>query len=263
MDRFNKQITNANAIGNVNPIRYRGYYLDSETGYYYLQSRYYNPQLGRFINADLYCDTGDTVLGTNMFAYCENNPVCLYDPDGEFPHVAIGIAIGAVIGAGSSAVVSALTQYADDGEINWYVVAVNAGTGGISGALAGTGMGLMASIGVNAGLGGLTNLLETWIKKEDFSGLDFTMSAVFGAISGCAGYKIGSGTSPKVLTNNYNTYKGTISREARRVNNKYAQKAISYAEQAIGRIMFEWYKTFLSVIIGAVISGLNPTGRND
>ena len=59
----------------MNPIRYRGYYYDSEIGMYYLQSRYYNPQVGRFINADGYVSTGQDVTGYNMFAYCSNNPV--------------------------------------------------------------------------------------------------------------------------------------------------------------------------------------------
>ena len=74
--------SNAN-LAAKNPFRYRGYYYDSETGFYYLQSRYYDPQTGRFLNADAYADTGDTVLSTNMFAYCENNPVNGVDPSGE------------------------------------------------------------------------------------------------------------------------------------------------------------------------------------
>ena len=68
----------------VNPIRYRGYYYDHETGYYYLNSRYYDPEVGRFINADGYVSTGQGILGTNMFAYCENNPVSRVDPTGHF-----------------------------------------------------------------------------------------------------------------------------------------------------------------------------------
>ena len=77
-----KEITNANHIGLMNPIRYRGYYFDSEIGMYYLQSRYYNPQVGRFINADGYVSTGQDVTGYNMFAYCGNNPVNRVDQSG-------------------------------------------------------------------------------------------------------------------------------------------------------------------------------------
>jgi len=69
-------------IAKLNPLRYRGYYFDMETGFYYLQSRYYDPTLRRFINADSYQSTGQGILGTNMFAYCNNSPVGYMDPAG-------------------------------------------------------------------------------------------------------------------------------------------------------------------------------------
>ena len=75
---------NANHIANINPLRYRGYYYDSETGFYYLLTRYYDPVTRRFINADGQLNT-DSLLGFNMFAYCENNPVMYVDPTGEWP----------------------------------------------------------------------------------------------------------------------------------------------------------------------------------
>ena len=75
--------TTANSVGTLNPFRYRGYYYDTETGLYYLQSRYYDPEIGRFINADGQLNEG--VLGYNMFAYCENNPVNGSDPTGNLP----------------------------------------------------------------------------------------------------------------------------------------------------------------------------------
>ncbi|MBE7066704.1 MAG: RHS repeat-associated core domain-containing protein [Ruminococcaceae bacterium] len=72
-------ITDTTHIGHRNPIRYRGYYYDIETRLYYLQSRYYDPYLGRFISADTYISTGQGILGHNMFAYCGNNPENPYD----------------------------------------------------------------------------------------------------------------------------------------------------------------------------------------
>ena len=72
----------ANSIGAINPIRYRGYYYDTDSQLYYLQSRYYDPELGRFLNADAFASTGQGIIGTNMFAYCGNDPVNFNDPSG-------------------------------------------------------------------------------------------------------------------------------------------------------------------------------------
>ena len=83
-DANGADITSQTHVANANPIRYRGYYYDTETELYYLQSRYYNPDIGRFLNADGYLTTGQGVLSYNMFAYCGNNPVMYSDPSGCF-----------------------------------------------------------------------------------------------------------------------------------------------------------------------------------
>ena len=71
----NSEITDPNHIANLNPFRYRSYYYDSESGFYYLMSRYYDPVTHRFLNADGYFQSGDGILDTNMNAYCRNNPL--------------------------------------------------------------------------------------------------------------------------------------------------------------------------------------------
>ena len=81
-DNNGNAITNPNHIGNLNPFRYRGYYQDTETGLYYLMSRYYDPITHRFINADGYFQSGGSILDANTFAYCGNNPVLNVDPLG-------------------------------------------------------------------------------------------------------------------------------------------------------------------------------------
>ena len=86
-----------NHIANVNPIRYRGYYYDTESGLYYLKSRYYDPVTCRFINADGYISTGQGLLSTNMFAYCGNNPVNRKDPTGQFWITALIVTAVAVV----------------------------------------------------------------------------------------------------------------------------------------------------------------------
>ena len=88
--------TSAVIIGTLNPFRYRGYYYDTETGYYYLNSRYYDPVVGRFLNADGYVSTGQGILGNNMYAYCGNNPVAFADSTGKkfYLNIDVGLAPG-------------------------------------------------------------------------------------------------------------------------------------------------------------------------
>ena len=74
--------TLATTLGVQNPFRYRGYVYDAETGLYYLQTRYYDPEVSRFINADSYISTGQGILGNNMYAYCGNNPISYVDISG-------------------------------------------------------------------------------------------------------------------------------------------------------------------------------------
>ena len=81
-DENGNAITGATHIGNLNPFRYRGYYYDTESGFYYLMSRYYDPVTHRFINCDGYFQSGGEVLDANMSAYCRNNPVMYFDPTG-------------------------------------------------------------------------------------------------------------------------------------------------------------------------------------
>ena len=78
--------TGGSAANSVNPFRYRGYYYDIETGLYYLQSRYYNPQWGRFLNADgvEFLGVNGDLIGYNIFVYCSNNPINGFDPTGNW-----------------------------------------------------------------------------------------------------------------------------------------------------------------------------------
>ena len=94
---------------------------DNESSLYYLQSRYYDPQLGRFINADALVATGDGLLGNNMFAYCLNNPINLVDNNGKEPIsvsvriVVVGIVAAAiVIDLGARVLTKFLQQLSDE-----------------------------------------------------------------------------------------------------------------------------------------------------
>ena len=86
----------------LNPYLYRGYRYDHETGLYYLQSRYYDPETGRFINADVFVSTNQGILSANMFAYCENNPVNLIDPEGHVGFNSVNISVLMTDGAAAA-----------------------------------------------------------------------------------------------------------------------------------------------------------------
>jgi len=79
----------AGTLGYDNPFRYRGYVYDEETGLYYLRSRYYNPEWGRFLNADTFLGRIGFLLSQNAYLYCKNNPINKADPDGLDPTILI------------------------------------------------------------------------------------------------------------------------------------------------------------------------------
>ena len=118
-DAWGNILASSGSMAEKNPLRYRGYYYDSETGFYYLQSRYYDPATRRFINADVYSSTDSSdAVSCNMFAYCGNNPVFREDANGGCWLTAGIMAVGGLIGAAVSAVSSVVTQKALTGTVN-------------------------------------------------------------------------------------------------------------------------------------------------
>ncbi len=152
-------------IGNINPIRYRGYYYDTETELYYLEARYYDPDTGRFISQDeIDFILPNHLTGLNLFAYCSDNPIMYTDPSGNFFLTAliVGAIAGAVIGAtvgGVSAYNDAKASGATGGELIGKTVlgAVGGGVvGAVGGAIIGAGVGAAASA-IAGGIGALSS----------------------------------------------------------------------------------------------------------
>jgi len=138
----------ATTLGTRNPLRYRGYVYDTETGMYYLQSRYYNASWGRFINADSLIDNRG-VNTQNVFAYCVNNPVNNADPSGHIVGWIIGGVIGGIIG-GISGALAAIC--------NGKSIGAGFTTGAITGALIGAICGAVADA---ISTGGLSIAIKT------------------------------------------------------------------------------------------------------
>ena len=165
----------------MNPFRYRGYYLDTETNLYYLQSRYYDSYVGRFINADGQLNGG--LLGNNMFAYCENNPVMRTDPNGNGWFGAIAGAIcGTLVGAAYGAL-NALVTGSNMGESVLESAAIGLISGAITGCVAeDIATGLVTSVSSAAVFVAITNFATgivvdelTQVASDAFQGKEITV----------------------------------------------------------------------------------------
>lgn len=137
---INQTVNYSDVFAQINPIRYKGYYYDAETGLYYLQNRYYNPEIGAFISPDSvdYLDP-ETIGGLNLYCYCNNNPVMYVDSNGHFAFFILAAIIGGVIGG----IGAGVTAYAD-GARGWELVGWTT-LGLVGGAVAGGCLGATAA----------------------------------------------------------------------------------------------------------------------
>ena len=142
MNANGQETTSESFIGNLNPFRYRGYYYDTDTGFYYLNSRYYDPQVKRFINADdiSYLGANGDMQGFNLYAYCSNNPVMYADPSGNLPSWAIKLIVAASIVVAVAAIAAITVATAGTGTAI-AAVAVGAAKGAAIGFASGAAMG--------------------------------------------------------------------------------------------------------------------------
>ena len=203
-DPWGKIISSSGTLADINPLRYRGYYYDSETGFYYLQSRYYDPEIGRFINADSYASTDATgLLSTNMFAYCENDPVNKSDPDGEVAHLAIGAVVGAIANVGFSY----LNHMIAGESYGLKEAALDALSGAASGALAASGVGLLGQVIGNGLTSGVAYFARADINNQRTTTSGFLVSIAEGMMSGAIG---GKGADGAKLSGVYKTAKQMI-----------------------------------------------------
>ena len=194
-----------------NPFLYRGYYYDRDLGFYYLNSRYYDAETGRFISPDkegVITATPDALTDKNLFAYCDNNPVMRRDDGGEFWNLIIGGVAGVIIGATVSITSQLLdtTAPAANSRQFWQHVANAAAIGAISGALAASGVGLAGQVIGNAILGAAGAIVDTAIDDVGETtastyALRTLEGATIGSLSGLIG---GKGSASKHVSNHFN-----------------------------------------------------------
>ena len=231
----------ATTLGVVNPLRYRGYYYDTDTGFYYCQSRYYDPEVGRFISADgELSGVGGDILGYNLFSYCFNNPVNMSDPSGNWPSWATKL-IAAVAVVAAVAIVAAVTVLTAGAGSAAAVIAV--------GALKGAATGLATGAIIGAGTAAVNHRVSTgsWegAGEAALNGMaDGALSgAVTGAITGAANGVIKVAQAAKAWdcgtfksgyqSMNYHYKEHVIKEGLTKGNNvlKYTQDALDFANR--------------------------------
>ena len=208
-------------LANLNPFRYRSYYFDTETSLYFLKTRYYDPEIGRFMTIDdlSYLDP-ESINGLNLYAYCGNNPVNRVDSEGNF---AIStILIGCLIAFAVGATVSTVSQELQYGCNNISVgqVLVDGLFAAASVALAATGISFIASVGIGATIG-----LGQYAIDSEFHGEAITwqgaiiatvMGGIGGAISGAGAKNL------KTIASIYDNMTGRAERASERVTERRA-----------------------------------------
>ena len=232
-DAWGNVLTSEGSLATSNPIRYRGYYFDTETSLYYLQSRYYDPAVGRFINADNYATTYKTSTGANMFAYCLNNPANCKDDGGELANWLIGGVVGAVAGIVGQVLSDAATSLLT-GKVtvsNWQTYAgaavggaaggiVLATTGNVNAANAVTGA---VTTGVGQSLEKLTikGYKKTWAEIGANAVADGAVSYTLGKIPGFKGTTAGRNSWSAVYKSGLTKLRnGTVARMSGKVVSK-------------------------------------------
>ncbi len=220
--------TGAATLYQNNALKYHGYYYDTETGFYYVSSRYYDPGVGRFVSADttdVLTVSPTALTDKNLYAYCDNNPVMRTDSTGEC-WITIGImAVGGAIGAAISAVSSAVTQNALTGTINWKSVVVAAGAGFVSVAVAASPLGLTGQVIAGGAIGSLSYVADCAVNKKSVAMDELAVATLGGMTSGYIG---GPGANQNLaLTRTIQTSMKTTAGMSARAFTTYAAKQIA------------------------------------
>jgi RHS repeat-associated protein len=187
-------------IAEANPYRYRGYRYDSEINMYYLNSRYYNPEIGRFINADGLLGELGNIQSTNMYAYCANNPLLYIDEDGEFWHLIGGFVVGAAIGGVTQIAMNIITGNKWNDDLSGAVIG-----GGVAGLLTASGAGFL-SMSIYTGLATSTGnqLQDNGFNPNDWNMAEFATEVFITGLLAGVGSAYGSkqiGASAKQVKN--------------------------------------------------------------
>ena len=175
-----------------NNLTYRGYYYDSDLSMYYLQSRYYDPVIGRFISSDdptLVTASPTALTDKNLFAYCDNNPVMRVDYNGDY--WIIPMLIGAAVGVVVQYVTDVITNI-KNGEVGEDILTNVSSSKDYFAAAAGGALAAMPGGGFLGAIfsGAVGNVACDYIKGNISSAEDMIVSGIVGAFSNALGYGV-------------------------------------------------------------------------
>ena len=253
------EIADSNHIGILNPFRYRSYYYDTGIGLYFLKTRYYDPEVGRFMTIDdiSYLDP-ESINGLNLYAYCFNNPVMFTDRYGCTAWwewliagvIVAGLIVGAVftggtlvgavlagaaIGAGMSLGTQALS-----GELNWGQFALDIGVGAITGLIGGSGVSQCISTILGGVIGAGSNLASQLISGVSWDQISVMQILVAGAIGAASGFIGGAGARNKAAINQGKGVQNAtakLNKVVRRIANGTRYKSLTTAQTAFTNAM--------------------------
>ena len=234
-DATNNNIMGDNDIWTQNSIRYRGYVYDEDTQLYYLQSRYYDPETCRFINADdasVLAATPVSMSGKNLFTYCDCNPIIRIDAEGTFWGTILGAATGIISGAidakkGGYSIWAGMAAGGITGAMSGFIIDATVATGGVAAfAFATIGSGVIDVV-----YGAITSKLgdESYTVSEIIS--DFVLGSIFGALD----FGLSGGSLEKVGGNLWENLKKNFLEQIIPKPRKYRGVSVSPSPKRIAK----------------------------
>ena len=240
-DSYGNLVSSSGTMADKVNFRYRGYYYDAETDFYYLHTRYYSPEICRFISADqpeLVPTLSQTLGQLNLFAYCNNNPIMYTDPDGKAVGAALfwGALIGLIVG-GASYVGSEVISYALTGEWDWsWGMFIGSLIGGAIGGMIGvSSLHMIAVAGITGSISTASGmLLQNALSEANNSFLEiFWGSIVAGFISATS-----TAITMSLPFQGFNSGRGSLQQIAKQINTKMLNGNISrITAKTFGKIL--------------------------
>ena len=238
-----------NDLAQSNPIRYRSYCYDEDTGLYYLNARYYNPQWRRFISPDSteYLDS-ETPNGLNLYAYCGNDPVNYADPSGRSVALVLlgAFAVGAITGASISIATQLVENDFNINGINPWLVFSDAMFGGVSGLLAASGIGALGSAYLGATLSAIQLAVNSAITGEEITMVDFLVTTAFGFIGG---FIPKAGINAKQVSGKFDIFKMHI-------KNAVGSRRFNMYSQKLSKLTLEVALCGVNYIVSTVVASI-------